>query len=527
MKHAHLTTVIAPALLCWIFGSAAAEPGAAQQSTRARNAGRPELAPEELRRVVALIADDSMAGRATPSRELNLAAEYLAHAFSSAGLMPLGDDGTFLQRFPVTETTLDQRSARVDIGSLATWRFGTDYWHVGGMGGVPVGELRGSVVIVSGKITRESVAELNVRGKLVIYRSPLNARGAPTDVGGGFALGAAGALAVLVPGNRPDTLWRRIGRDPDEHKPATHAAWPVWTAASAPLAVNAIRFMPVLEVWGGRFDALLARAGLDTSMFAAPDAAPKVVALDADGVFRFEREIRRVSWAPNVVAMLPGRDPILRHEYVIVTAHLDGLGRSPHAPPGPENVLNGADDNASGVAAILQMAKALVAAPRPKRSVVFVAVSGEELGLWGSDYFAARPPVPVASIVANINMDMVGRANGDSVYVTGRNHPVVSAVVGAALTRERRGLHVLDEAALNARYPNERFDERSDSENFRRRGIPSVSFFTGPHTDYHETTDDVATLNYDSLSRIASLALDVTVALADGTLPPRPGTPRR
>jgi Zn-dependent M28 family amino/carboxypeptidase len=162
--------------------------------------------------------------------------------------------------------------------------------------------------------------------------------------------------------------------------------------------------------------------------------------------------------------------------------------------------------------------------------VIFLAVGGEELGLWGSDYFVARPPVPVASIVANVNLDMVGRASGDSVYVTGRDHSVLRAAVTAALARGTQGLTLLDERALDARYPGERLDERSDHENFRRRGIPSLSFYTGSHADYHERTDDAAKVNYDALSRISRLALELTRGIADASLParqspPRPSTP--
>ncbi len=146
--------------------------------------------------------------------------------------------------------------------------------------------------------------------------------------------------------------------------------------------------------------------------------------LGIDGVFHFDRQISKVTWAPNVVALLPGSDPLLKNQFIVVTAHLDGLGRNPNAPPGPASIFNGADDNAFGVAALIQIAKAMSEGVRPKRSVIFVAVSGEELGLWGSDYFAARPPVAHGSIVANLNLDMVGRATNDTLYLTGQSNRV-------------------------------------------------------------------------------------------------------
>ena len=478
-------------------------------------ASRPDLSPAALRGIVEALAHDSMGGRPTPSSELDSAAQIVASAFKSARLSPLGDDGTYLQRFPVAETVMHPTLARLEIGSLATWKFGADYWHVGGMGGAPSGELRGPVVIVSGKIARDSISALDVKGKIVIYRSPLNARGAPTAFNAGFVLGGAGALAVLVPGERADSLWTRIGRDRDEHKPASFAAWPVWTATAAPLREGTIKFMPLLEVWGGRLSSLLKKAGIDSTAFPAHDSAPKVTPLGVEGVFRFERQIERIAWAPNVVGLLRGSDPLLQHEYIVVTAHLDGLGRNPHAPPGPASVFNGADDNASGVAAIVQMAKAIAAGPPTKRSVIFVAVSGEELGLWGSDYFIARPPVPRETIVANVNLDMVGRLAGDTLYLTGRSTPGFGPSLDPVIARGSRGLLVLGKDALDRRYPKESFDERSDHVNFRRRGIPTLSFFTGTHDDYHETTDDASKVNCEGLSRIAGLATDILMELAN------------
>ena len=476
---------------------------------------RNHLSAEKLRRVVEALAHDSMAGRPTPSPQLESAAAYIASVFKSAGLLPLGDDESFFQRFPVAETVMHPDLARVEIGSLATWRFGADYWHVGGMGGAPSGTLRGPAVIVSGRVRRDSIASIDVRGKVVIYRSPLNARGAPTALDAGFVLGGAGALAVLVPGERPDSTWKRLGRDPEEHSPAMSAAWPVWTATAPPLREGTIKFMPILEVWGNRFAQLVQHAGIDTALLAAPHSSPEITPLGVDGVFHFERQIQRIAWAPNVVALLPGSDPALRHEYVVVTAHLDGLGRNPNAPPGPGSVFNGADDNASGVAAIAQIANAMASGPRPRRSVIFVAVSGEELGLWGSDFFAARPPVPRESIVANVNLDMVGRSAGDTLYLTGQSGVAFGSAV-RSVTAGARGLVVLDEAALERRYPGEFFDERSDHVNFRRRGVPALSFYTGAHPDYHATTDDAVNVNYEGLSRIANLAYDILFAIASG-----------
>jgi hypothetical protein len=481
---------------------------------------------DRLRRIVAAIAHDSMLGRPTPSPQLDQAAQFIAREFADAGLSPLGDDGGFLRRYPVVETILDEANARIEFGQSTTWRFGQDFFWAGGGGGDPSGELRGPAVLVSGSVTRENAASLGLEGKTVLFVPRLDARGSVADFGTVFALGGAGAKGVIVASGRPASLWDRLRQDHDELKPAVAAAWPTWTAdTSRPRPPGWFAFRPFLQLWEGRFAAFAQRAGIDTAALRV-DGPPTVTPLAFDAVMHFDRRVERVSWAPNVIELIKGTDPVLRSQYIVVTAHFDGLGRAKGAPPGPRSVLNGADDNASGVAAIIQAARALTSASvKPRRSVILVAVSGEERGLWGSDAFAMSPPVPSSSIVANVNLDMVGRAAGDSVFITGLGDPVIGGIAARALAASPRRLTVLREAELERRYPGQGLDEdRSDHANFRRRGIPSVHFFTGMHTDYHSTNDDADKLNYDTLQRISDAVARVVRALADapaGTLIPR------
>lgn len=219
----------------------------------------------------------------------------------------------------------------------------------------------------------------------------------------------------------------------------------------------------------------------------------------------------------NVVAILRGRDSALRNEFVVITAHLDGLGVIPNAPPGSDSVLNGADDNASGVAALLEMARALAASrEKPRRSILIAAVTGEEPGLWGSDYLASRLSHDGRRVVANLNMDMVGRARGDSVFlVTTKDRPTERIVSAARQAHSGWGLHLLGRETLERQYPGENFEERSDHAPFVRRGVPAVALFTGLHEDYHGRGDDPDKINYEALVRIARMARDITVALAN------------
>jgi Zn-dependent M28 family amino/carboxypeptidase len=219
----------------------------------------------------------------------------------------------------------------------------------------------------------------------------------------------------------------------------------------------------------------------------------------------------------NVVAILQGRDSALRNEFVVITAHLDGLGVIPNAPPGSDSVLNGADDNASGVAALLEIARTLAASrERPRRSILLAAVTGEEPGLWGSDYLVSQSPLKGSRVVANVNMDMVGRARADSVFlVTTRDWRTERIVSAARQANSEWGLHLLGRETLERQYPGENFDERSDHATFVRRGVPAVALFTGLHEDYHGRGDDPDKINYEALTRIARMAYDLTVTLAN------------
>ncbi len=509
-----------------IAGLAVVSPKAAAQATQAGRANDP-FSAAQLKRIVETISHDSLVGRPTPSPALEIAAQYVAGHFRAAGLEPLGDEGGYMRRFPVLETVLDPDSARIEVGSLATWRFGTDFWYAAGAGGDPRGILRGPTVIVTGAVTAESGKGLGIGGKVVIYVSPLGAGGRPSDFRSAFALMDAGAVGVVIPGGRPDSAWRRIGRDPDEHKPSVEAAWSLpanerptdATAATASTEATdrVVGFIPVLELWGGRLGELLRASRIDSPSLYGPGPAPKATPIGTDASLFFARSVERISWPANVVGMVRGQDPILRDEYVVVTAHLDGLGEAKGVRPGPQAVLNGADDNASGIAAIVQMARTLSSSgSRARRSVIFAAVSGEERGLWGSDYLASRSPVPIAKVVANVNLDMIGRSKFDTVYLVGRADSALGPVVERSLRAvSSRGLVVLEDRELDRRYPKQRFTSRSDHASFTRRGVPALWLFTGPHADYHGTTDDAPSLNYAALERISRLAYDLTLAIAN------------
>jgi hypothetical protein len=213
----------------------------------------------------------------------------------------------------------------------------------------------------------------------------------------------------------------------------------------------------------------------------------------------------------NVVALLPGADPQLRGQFVVVGAHFDHLGRSTEGALDPDrkNVIRrGADDNASGTAAVLELARLFAAAP-PKRSLLFVTFSGEELGLLGSDYIATHSPLPMDSAVAMVNFDMVGRLRDDKLIVYGvATAEELPAILDKANAASSVGTPLRLTALGDGFGP-------SDHSSFYARGIPVLHFFTDLHEDYHSAGDVPSKINAAGEARVVDLAERVIRAIAD------------
>lgn len=222
--------------------------------------------------------------------------------------------------------------------------------------------------------------------------------------------------------------------------------------------------------------------------------------------------------APNVAAVLTGSDPELRGEYVVFSAHMDHVGvREPDASG--DSIYNGADDDASGTAAVMEIAEAFAALDEPPpRSAVFLLVSGEERGLHGSRAYADEPPEPVASgrMVANLNMDMVGRNWPDTIVAIGKEH----SDLGTTLERVNAAHPELGMTAIDDLWPEENFYFRSDHYSFARNGVPVLFFFNGTHADYHRPSDEVELIDADKGARLARLIFYLGLEIASAPEPP-------
>ena len=228
-------------------------------------------------------------------------------------------------------------------------------------------------------------------------------------------------------------------------------------------------------------------------------------------------QFRQSVSAPNVAGILEGSDPLLKEEYVVFSAHMDHVGIGTPNAEG-DSIFNGADDDGSGTTAVLEIAEAYASlATKPKRSMIFLLVSGEEKGLWGSAHFTENPPVPTDRMVADLNIDMVGRNWPDTIAAIGMEH----SDLGAMLRLVSEAHPELGMTAIDDIWPEERFYFRSDHYNFALKGVPVLFFFNGTHADYHGRDDEVDRIDADKAVRISQLIFYLGYELAM-----RPDRPR-
>lgn len=219
---------------------------------------------------------------------------------------------------------------------------------------------------------------------------------------------------------------------------------------------------------------------------------------------------------PNVVGLVPGSDPRLKDQWVVFTAHFDHV--SGPADQSGDDIYNGADDNASGTAAIMEIAEAFAALPEPpRRSVAFVLVSGEEKGLLGARYFAEGASIPTQSMVADINADMVSMNWPDSIFVFGREYsslgPILDRTIGE---RSELQIHIMAN-----RWPEMPLFRMSDQFAFVQQGIPAIFFFSGLHENLHRPSDEPDRIDADKAARVARLMFYFGYQVAQADDPPQ------
>jgi hypothetical protein len=458
------------------------------------------ITAQDVARRIGIIADDSMLGRDTPSRGLELTAEYVAGQFRSFGLAPGGDSSSWLQRYPVSRRRLDPARSRMvlSVGQKDTdLPFTSGVRHL--MGGVPESPLVGPGWLVSGPVLPEVAGSLAVKDRIVLI---------PFQIAELQQGRIQQALAVLF-SRKPKAIVLVTDRD------SAGFAAKISQYSPERIVIGSQAGPVALEVRDASVAGAFRAAGIDLSKAHSAERTTirEVPALQ----LRIEMRdtVTSTISVPNAVGILEGTDPVLKHEYLVYSAHMDHIGITPGKP---DSINNGADDDGSGTAGVMELAEAFSRpGARPKRSLIFLTVSGEEKGLWGSDFFTSHPPVPIEQIVADINIDMIGRNWPDTIVAIGKEQ----SDLGATLNRVNAAHRDLGMTAIDDRWPEERFYFRSDHYNFARRGVPILFFFNGVHADYHEVTDSPDKINSEKESRILRLLFYLGQAVANAPARPK------
>lgn len=486
------------------------------------------ISADELRRDLMIFASDSFLGRKSGTAGGVKAAIFLADRLRELGLEPAGDSG-FYHRVPLFRQRFgDGTSLRVlSPGGAATeLRVGEPLVPLVavGPGAAPRLSASGDLVFAGygaslPELGRNDLANLDVTGKVVVVvnGAPANADSAqrallvsPQAIGSRIqqfqGMGAA-AIIVLLPGEFGDEF------------AATYLPSMMSQMSPVPIAQvpDSARNLPLILL--GRMP-----SGASPLLPANWPADDRPQPLSGR---RFEGRVQIVQDTVNsynVAGIVRGRDPQLANSYVAFGAHLDHIGIQP--PVNGDSIANGADDDGSGSVGLLAVARRFQElSPRPRRSLLFIWHTAEEDGLFGSRRFVQQPTVPLDSIVAMINADMIGRNHPDSLYIVG---PMAapddqSRMLGAIVDSVNSALP--RPFAFNRDWDSpthpERIYYRSDHYNYAARGVPVVFFTSGLHEDYHAVSDEPSKIDYDKLARVARLFVQIGRTLGDRDTRPR------
>jgi hypothetical protein len=482
-----------------------------------------EIEQQGLRRHAFHLASDALGGRYTGTAGQVEAAEYIAGQLEEFGFEPLGDprgeEGrSWFQAWPVEKTWLDPERTDLRFGAAG---------HAQGFGVLDGTDARevdveGRLVYLGYGARGELPARLG-DGEVPLVLLRTRSRGGQRNeaqfmMGLGVFNKARQIAARLVEAGAPTVLFGVLHDDSGAGEMLNYAGLlpgkPLLAFQGDAGMAAMVRQLKVAVpmVFLSRATTLSAFASLG---LAVDEAGEVVAAGEGDGAcrVRIAVEVDPEARALNVCGLLRGSDPALAAEAVVYSAHMDHMGTRVDG-----EVFNGADDNASGSAAFLEVAQAFAKGERPRRSLVFLAVSGEELGLWGSKWYSEHPTWPLADLVANVNIDMIGRvadlSGSDEISITpSHRHPKFSSIArGAARLAAGVGLGLTN---------GDMFYERSDHYNFAVQGVPVVFFCDGEHADYHQVTDTADKLDYAKIERVARLAFWIGAEVANADERPR------
>ncbi len=521
--------VLLMVLACFVSPVVAGDTARLESGPAAKGITAPELLAH-----LRFLASDFMSGRDTGSEHEKLASEYLAAHLSAIGLAPCGDvvDGkaSYFAEFPLRRIQPSRERTRVsltysddDVSRTVHLSAATDF--VISPRGLEPGATTAPVAFAGGGVVnseRNDYEGADVKGKfaLVEMESVSGGRRGSLSFGAIRALRnnatKAGAIGLLVIRAKPEVAEGAEG-DEGAAEPKSFGESLSWAKRSFGRSSLLLgdgtevgddaesKRQPTIPVM------YLESAGTDFVREAGklqPLRRGQVSGLTAS--FEYAADITPIR-SRNVVAVLPGSDPTLSKEVLVYSAHYDHVGVNAKG-----EIFNGADDNASGTCAILEVAQAYSEAPAPKRTVVFLWVSGEEKGLLGSEWWAGHDTLPEGhEIVGNLNMDMVGRNDSGKISICPSpehdGHSTMGKFLAEACSLEN----------YTAVYDADRFYRRTDSYNFAKLGIPFVFFFSGEHEDYHRPSDTIDKVDADKAASVARIAYHLGFELANRAERPR------
>jgi hypothetical protein len=538
------------------------------------------ITPRDLQIRLYQFADDSMQGRQVGRVGNMKGTAYIAAEVKRLGLIPAGDNGTYFQVLPFHTKQFTNHSRLTANGNPLAWN--VDFVAVPGIRAPkPITE----VPVIFGGTAGDTLSQISVaqaHGKFVVVlpAAPTAASAGRGAGGRGFAPAPnrfAGAVAVATV-------------DLDALTPAQRAAINIPTVASQNAAGRGGRggapagaTVDSLAILHAQIDALQPQAAIRLTKSAAAQLFARrtidgLTAGTTGGVVSASLDYVELpsEWARNVVAIIPGSDPVLKHEYVAIGGHNDHVGmtaapadkdslkafndarnklllankmialtpaqlatirvnmdsvRKRHPIARLDSINNGADDDGSGSMGVLEIAEYIQSMKvKPKRSTLFVWHTGEEAGLVGSNFYVHNPTVPMDSVVAQINIDMIGRGRAEDLPGGG---PDYVGVVGSYFDSKDLGETV---AAVNKKMPKPldfdyKYDTtitwsgynniygRSDHYMYAQQGVPIAFFFTGLHGDYHQRSDEAEYIDYPHYAKITNYIKDLTIEVGNG---PRP-----
>ncbi len=535
--------VLAGALLVPLFPASRAQQQRTVPVTPTANASRASvtLSPatleaakrvtaEQLKTDLYYVASDEMQGRDTPSPGLDMTAQYIADRLKSLKLKPAGDPGSYFQTIKMRSENVDPSKTGAALRGRA-YNFGQDF-----LVAPATGRAAGSLVyaghgwvVPSKKI--DAYRGIDVRDKIVIVSAGLPAdvtlvdiaaNGKDWDDPASYALKHGATGIIMIPHAKNFDRWwlaRRLSLQRNRFEVVGLDASAAGDddndefADQQPLTARIPTIMPSRAM----LDEIFAGERITgKQIFERVAGVPLPDGFDLAPGKRMSFTVGASSvtaTTQNVIGVVEGEDPLLKNEYVAIGAHYDhvGVGRAVKG----DAIYNGADDDGSGTVAMLALAEAFARGARPKRSILFVWHTGEEKGLWGSEYFIKYPTVPLDKIITQLNIDMIGRSKqrGDiNPFNRDLSGPNEIYVIGSKMMSAELGAL---SAGVNAAYLNlsfnYRFDDpadpnrffyRSDHYNYALRGIPIIFYFDGAHEDYHQPSDTADKIDYQKMEAV-------------------------